>query len=49
MCIRDSVKPIPIIPILTDVAVPISMACRLYGNILAGMIVMELILSLIHI
>ena len=40
---KHYVKPIPIIPILTDVAVPISMACRLYGNILAGMIVMELI------
>ena len=47
---KHYVKPIPIIPILTDVAVPISMACRLYGNILAGMIVMELIyLSRIHI
>ena len=33
----------PVIPLLTDVAIPISMACRLYGNLLAGMIVMDLI------
>ena len=37
------VKPVPVIPLLTDVAIPISMACRLYGNLLAGMIVMDLI------
>ena len=37
------VKPITLIPLVTDIAIPISMACRLYGNLLAGMIVMELI------
>ena len=39
------VKPVPVIPLITDIAIPISMACRLYGNLLAGMIVMELIYS----
>lgn len=37
------VKPVPLIPLMTDIAIPISMACRLYGNLLAGMIVMELV------
>lgn len=31
------------IRVLTEVAVPISMACRLFGNTLGGMIVMELL------
>lgn len=41
--LKHYVKPVPVIPLLTDVAIPISMACRLYGNLLAGMIVMDLI------
>lgn len=33
------------VKLLSDLAVPVSLACRLYGNVLAGMIVMELIYS----
>ena len=29
--------------VLSDVAVPISLACRLFGNMLGGMIVMDLL------
>ncbi len=39
-------KPTPIIfpmKVLSDVAVPISLACRLFGNMLGGMIVMDLL------
>lgn len=39
-------NPTPVIlpmKILSDVAVPISLACRLFGNMLGGMIVMELL------
>ena len=38
-------KPYAISPIIliTDFAVPISLACRLFGNMLAGLVVMELI------
>jgi F-type H+-transporting ATPase subunit a len=31
------------IRILTDVAIPVSLACRLFGNMLGGMIVMDLL------
>ncbi len=31
------------IKIVSDIAIPISLACRLFGNMLAGMIVMELL------
>ena len=34
------------IKIVTDLAVPVSLSCRLFGNILGGMIVMELIYSI---
>lgn len=34
----------PII-LITDLAAPISLACRLYGNMLAGLVVMDLIYS----
>ena len=37
------------IKLMTDIAVPISLSCRLFGNILAGMIVMELIYAVIPI
>ena len=40
------IKPAPFvapIKLLSDIAVPISMACRLFGNMLGGLIVMELI------
>ena len=29
--------------IISDIAIPISLACRLFGNMLGGMIVMELL------
>jgi len=44
--IKDLGKPIPFIApikILTDLAAPVSLACRLFGNILGGLIVMDLI------
>ena len=31
--------------LVSDIAVPVSMACRLFGNMLGGMIVMELLYS----
>lgn len=42
-------KPYAISPIIliTDFAVPISLACRLFGNMLAGLVVMELIYSVV--
>ena len=41
-------KPIYLAPVrlVTDLAVPVSLSCRLFGNILGGMIVMELIYSI---
>jgi len=44
--IRDYAKPVPFIaPIkaITDLAIPVSLASRLFGNILGGLVVMELI------
>ena len=44
--IKSMAQPTPIIfpiKIVSDVAVPVSMACRLFGNMLGGMIVMELL------
>ena len=41
-------RPSPVIfpmKILSDVAVPVSLACRLFGNMLGGMIVMDLLKS----
>ncbi len=38
--------PIAIIKVVTDLAVPVSLSCRLFGNILGGMVVMELIYSM---
>jgi F-type H+-transporting ATPase subunit a len=42
-------KPYPLAPIkiITDLAVPVSLSCRLFGNILGGMIVMELLYSIV--
>jgi len=43
-------KPTPLlfpIKLATELAVPISLSCRLFGNILGGMIVMELLYSII--
>lgn len=36
------------INIVTDVAVPVSMSFRLYGSIMSGMIIMELIYSMLY-
>jgi F-type H+-transporting ATPase subunit a len=39
-------SPTPIvfpIKIVTDLAIPVSLACRLFGNMLGGMIVMDLL------
>ena len=44
--IKDFTKPTPVIApikVITDIATPVSMACRLFGNMLAGLIVMELL------
>lgn len=44
--IRDYGKPVPYIaPVkaITDLAIPVSLASRLFGNILGGMVVMELV------
>ncbi len=46
---QSYLRPAPFIApmkLLSDLTVPISLACRLYGNVLAGMIVMELIYSI---
>ncbi|MDD3244096.1 MAG: F0F1 ATP synthase subunit A [Eubacteriales bacterium] len=46
--IKSFMKPSPVIApikVVTDIAVPVSLACRMFGNILGGMIVMELLYS----
>jgi F-type H+-transporting ATPase subunit a len=46
--IKSLTSPSPIMlpmKILSDIAVPISLACRLFGNMLGGMIVMDLLKS----
>lgn len=46
--IKAMASPSPVIfpmKILSDVATPVSLACRLFGNMLGGMIVMELLKS----
>ncbi len=44
--LKSMAEPTPVIfpiRILTDLAIPVSLACRLFGNMLGGMIVMELL------
>ena len=44
--IKSLAQPTPVvfpIRVISDCAVPVSMACRLFGNMLGGMIVMDLI------
>lgn len=44
--ILNFAKPTPVvfpIRVLTELAIPLSMACRLFGNMLAGMVIMELL------
>lgn len=46
------IEPLPVVApfkLISDIAMPISLACRLYGNVLAGIIVMELLYSVIPI
>ncbi|MBQ7725910.1 MAG: F0F1 ATP synthase subunit A [Clostridia bacterium] len=46
--VKDLASPTPVIlpmKILSDVAVPVSLACRLFGNMLGGLIVMDLLKS----
>lgn len=48
--IKGMMNPSPIMlpmKIISDVAVPVSLACRLFGNMLGGMIVMDLIKSVL--
>lgn len=48
--IKYLASPTPIIlpmKLLSDIAVPISLACRLFGNMLGGMIVMDLLKSVL--
>jgi len=50
--IRDYGKPVPYIaPIkaITDLAIPVSLASRMFGNILGGLVVMELIKEVVPI
>lgn len=44
--LKSMAQPTPVIfpiKVVTDIAIPVSMACRLFGNMLGGMIVMELL------
>lgn len=46
--IKSLAKPTPVVmpfKIISDCAIPVSMACRLFGNMLGGMIVMDLLYS----
>ena len=46
--IKGMASPTPLVfpmKILSDIAVPVSLACRLFGNMLGGMIVMDLLKS----
>lgn len=48
--VKSLAKPTPVIfpmKILSDVAVPVSLACRLFGNMIGGMIVMDLLKSVL--
>ena len=44
--VKSLASPTPVVMVfrvISDVAIPVSMACRLFGNMLGGMIVMELL------
>ena len=48
--VKSLAKPNPVIfpmKVISDIAVPISLACRLFGNMIVGMIVMDLIKSVL--
>ncbi len=47
--LRHYITPIPIVApfkVLADLAVPISLGCRLYGNVLSGVIIMGMLYSI---
>lgn len=48
--VKSLAQPTPVVfpmKILSDIAVPVSLACRLFGNMLGGMIVMDLLKSVL--
>ena len=48
--LKSLAKPTPVIfpmKVLSDIAVPVSLACRLFGNMIGGMIVMDLLKSVL--
>ncbi len=48
--LKHYIQPTPIVApfkLIADLAVPISLGCRLYGNVLAGVIIMGMIYSII--
>lgn len=48
--LRHYIQPTPIVApfkLISDIATPVSLACRLYGNVLAGMIVMSLLYAVV--
>ena len=48
--LKGLAKPTPLVfpmKILSDIAVPVSLACRLFGNMLGGLIVMDLLKSVL--
>ena len=48
--VKSLAQPNPVIfpmKVISDIAVPISLACRLFGNMIGGMIVMDLIKSVL--
>ncbi len=48
--VKSLARPTPVVfpmKILSDIAVPVSLACRLFGNMLGGMIVMDLLKSVL--
>lgn len=46
--LRDYLKPTPIIApikLVTDLAIPVSLACRMFGNLLGGLVIMGLLMG----
>lgn len=41
--LKRYILPIPLIPLITDIAVPVSMTFRLFGSILSGFLIMSII------
>ncbi len=50
--IKSFGQPTPIIApikLVVDIAIPVSLACRMFGNLLGGLVIMELIMSVVPI